>query len=100
MSPAAAARNAKAMANCRSTCNSCPTSPWSAPNVPRPSLSPQVLEVTVSGKNIDEVLQLTVREAFLFFRHQPPIQHRLKPLMDVGFDYLTLGQGAPTLSAR
>lgn len=60
---------------------------------------PQVLEVTVGGKNIDEVLQMTVREAFLFFRHQPPIQHRLKPLMDVGLDYLTLGQGAPTLSS-
>lgn len=60
---------------------------------------PQVLEVTVAGKNIDELLQMTVREAFLFFRHQPAIQHRLKPLLDVGLDYLTLGQGAPTLSS-
>jgi excinuclease ABC subunit A len=58
-----------------------------------------VLEVTVSGKNIDEVLQLTVREAFAFFRHQPVIQKQLKPLMDVGLDYLPLGQGAPTLSS-
>jgi excinuclease ABC subunit A len=60
---------------------------------------PQVLEVTVAGKNIDDLLQMTVREAFLFFRHQPAIQHRLKPLLDVGLDYLTLGQGAPTLSS-
>lgn len=60
---------------------------------------PSVLEVTVSGKNIDEVLQLTVREAFAFFRHQPAIQKQLKPLLDVGLDYLPLGQGAPTLSS-
>lgn len=60
---------------------------------------PSVLEVTVAGKNIDEVLQMTVREAFTFFRNQPAIQHRLKPLLDVGLDYLPLGQGAPTLSA-
>lgn len=58
-----------------------------------------VLEVTVSGKNIDEVLQLTVREAIAFFRHQPTIQKQLKPLLDVGLDYLPLGQGAPTLSS-
>lgn len=58
-----------------------------------------VLEVTVSGKNIDEVLQMTVREAFAFFRHQPGIQKQLKPLLDVGLDYLPLGQGAPTLSS-
>lgn len=58
-----------------------------------------VLEVTVSGKNIDEVLQLTVREAMAFFRHQPTIQKQLKPLLDVGLDYLPLGQGAPTLSS-
>lgn len=58
-----------------------------------------VLEVTVSGKNIDEILQMTVREAFMFFRHQPTIQKLLKPLLDVGLDYLPLGQGAPTLSS-
>ncbi|MDP1561618.1 MAG: excinuclease ABC subunit UvrA [Pirellulaceae bacterium] len=58
-----------------------------------------VLEVTVSGKNIDEILQMTVREAFMFFRHQSTIQKQLKPLLDVGLDYLPLGQGAPTLSS-
>jgi excinuclease ABC subunit A len=59
----------------------------------------RILDVTVSGLNIHEVLSLTVREAFAFFRHQPAVQQRLKPLLDVGLDYLPLGQGAPTLSA-
>ncbi len=57
-----------------------------------------VLEVLYRGKNIYETLQLTAREAFEHFRGQPKIQQKLKRMMDVGLDYLPLGQPANTLS--
>jgi excinuclease ABC subunit A len=59
---------------------------------------PETLEVTYRGKNIAEVLDLTVREAFAFFKHRPKVQAKLRPLMEVGLDYLRLGQPASTLS--
>ena len=59
---------------------------------------PEVLEITYRGRNIAEVLDLTAREAFVFFRHRPRIQARLRPLLDIGLDYLRLGQPASTLS--
>jgi excinuclease ABC subunit A len=59
---------------------------------------PETLEVTYRGRNIAEVLEMTAREAFSFFRHRPKIQARLRPLIDVGLDYLRLGQPATTLS--
>src|SRR3954454_5875704 len=59
---------------------------------------PEVLEVKYGGKTIAEVLELTVREAFGFFRNKPKVQARLRPLMDVGLDSLRLGQPATTLS--
>jgi len=59
---------------------------------------PEVLNVKVRNLNIAEVLDLTVREAFRFFRAQPLIERRLKLLLDVGLDYLRLGQPADTLS--
>jgi len=59
---------------------------------------PEVLEVTYRGRNIAEVLDLTGREAFAFFRNRPKVQSRLRPLLDVGLDYLRLGQPAATLS--
>ena len=58
----------------------------------------EILAVTYRGKNIAEVLALTAREAFSFFRGQPKVQARLKQLLDVGLDYLQLGQPATTLS--
>ncbi len=58
----------------------------------------EVLEVKVRGCNIAEVLDFSVREAFSFFRGQRKILARLKCLMDVGLDYLRLGQPANTLS--
>jgi excinuclease ABC subunit A len=58
-----------------------------------------ILAVKYRGKNIAEVLQTTVREAFGFFRGQSKVQARLKQLIDVGLDYLQLGQPASTLSA-
>ena len=59
---------------------------------------PEVLEVKLGGKSIAEVLALTVRESFGFFRNRPKVQARLRPLLDVGLDYLRLGQSASTLS--
>lgn len=60
---------------------------------------PEVLLAKYRGKNINEVLHLSVNEAFGFFRGQRKLQTALKALMDVGLDYLQLGQSAATLSA-
>jgi excinuclease ABC subunit A len=58
----------------------------------------EILSVQYRGRNIAEVLEMTVREAFAFFRGQPKVQGKLKQLIDVGLDYLQLGQPANTLS--
>ena len=62
------------------------------------SYRPEVLEITYRGRNIAEVLDMTAREAFAFFRHRPRIQSRLRTLLDIGLEYLKLGQPASTLS--
>ncbi len=59
----------------------------------------EILNVTYRGRNIADVLEMTVRQAFSFFRGQKKVQMKLKRLMDVGLDYLRLGQPANTLSA-
>jgi excinuclease ABC subunit A len=58
----------------------------------------EILDVTYRGRNIAEVLEMTVREAFTFFRGRAKVQARLKRLIDVGLDYVRLGQPANTLS--
>lgn len=58
----------------------------------------QILDVRYRGRNIHEVLNLTVREAITFFREVPRITNRLRVLDDVGLGYLRLGQSATTLS--
>ncbi len=58
----------------------------------------EILDVTYRGRSIADVLEMTVREAFTFFRGQMKVQARLKRLIDVGLDYLRLGQPANTLS--
>ena len=58
----------------------------------------QILDVRYKGKNIHEVLRLTVREAITFFREVQKITNRLRVLDDVGLGYLRLGQSATTLS--
>ncbi len=60
---------------------------------------PEVLAVKHRDRNIAEVLRLTVAEAIEFFRGFPSVQSKLKVLVDVGLDYLQLGQSALTLSA-
>ncbi len=59
---------------------------------------PTVLEVRYRGKNIHEVLNLTVKEALKFFAEAPKITEKLRPLEEVGLGYLRLGQSATTLS--
>ncbi len=57
-----------------------------------------LLEIRYRGKNIHEVLQMTVREAIAFFNQTPRIASKLRVLDDVGLGYLRLGQSATTLS--
>lgn len=58
----------------------------------------ETLEVYYKGKNIDEVLHMTIEEADQFFIDVPAIHERLAALLDVGLSYLQLGQSATTLS--
>lgn len=58
----------------------------------------ETLEIKYRGKNIFEVLSMTVDEALLLFNDTPWIEKKLKILKDVGLGYLTLGQSATTLS--
>ncbi len=59
---------------------------------------PAILDVRYKGKNIHEVLNLTVREALQFFSGHPKITDKLRVLEEVGLGYLRLGQSATTLS--
>lgn len=58
----------------------------------------ETLEILYKGKNIHQVLEMTVEEAFDFFHAIPPIARKLTTLMDVGLSYISLGQSATTLS--
>ena len=59
---------------------------------------PQVLEVRYKGKNVHQVLDMTVREALTFFSTSPKVLRRLQVLDEIGLGYLRLGQPATTLS--
>jgi excinuclease ABC subunit A len=58
----------------------------------------ETLEIRYKGRNIHEVLEMTVEDALKFFRNIPALQSRLNTLNDVGLAYLRLGQNATTLS--
>ena len=58
----------------------------------------ETLEVRYKGKNISDVLDMSVAEALEFFKNVPKIANRLQTLYDVGLDYIKLGQSATTLS--
>jgi excinuclease ABC subunit A len=58
----------------------------------------ETLEIRFKGKNIAEVLDMTVEQALDFFEHFPKVKNKLKTLHDVGLGYIRLGQPAPTLS--
>jgi excinuclease ABC subunit A len=58
----------------------------------------ETLEIQYKGRNIHEVLSLTVEQAFAFFEPVPVVARKLRTLLDVGLGYITLGQSATTLS--
>ncbi|MHA6481230.1 excinuclease ABC subunit UvrA [Paenibacillus sp. strain BS8-2] len=58
----------------------------------------ETLEVKYKGKNIAEVLEMTIEDACEFFENLPRIHRKIKTLLDVGLGYMTLGQPATTLS--
>ena len=58
----------------------------------------ETLEIQYKGKNIHDVLSLTVEQAFAFFEPIPAVARKLSTLLDVGLGYITLGQSATTLS--
>jgi excinuclease ABC subunit A len=58
----------------------------------------ETLEIRYKGKNISEVLEMTIEDALEFFRHAPVIAPKLQTMMDVGLSYIRLGQNATTLS--
>jgi excinuclease ABC subunit A len=58
----------------------------------------EILEARLDGRSIADVLAMTVHEALRFFRRSEAVQDRLAPLVDVGLEYLRLGQPVPTLS--
>jgi excinuclease ABC subunit A len=58
----------------------------------------ETLEIQYKGKNVHEVLDLTVEQAYEFFKPVPVVARKLKTLLDVGLGYIRLGQSATTLS--
>jgi len=58
----------------------------------------ETLEVRYKGKNIHEVLEMTVEESLTFFENVPSIKRRMQALFDVGLGYIKLGQASTTLS--
>ena len=58
----------------------------------------ETLDILFKGKNIHQVLKMTVEDAVVFFKAIPALKRKLDTLMDVGLSYITLGQNATTLS--
>ena len=58
----------------------------------------EALEIMFNGKNIADVLAMSIKEAAEFFSFHPALSHKLRTLVDVGLSYVKLGQSAPTLS--
>ena len=58
----------------------------------------ETLQIKYKGKNIDDVLKMTVEEALVFFENVPKVKAKLEIMSDVGLGYMHLGQSAPSLS--
>ncbi|MDC9729528.1 MAG: excinuclease ABC subunit UvrA [Methyloprofundus sp.] len=58
----------------------------------------ETLEIRYKGKTINEILDMTVEEAYVFFKPVPTLARKLQTLLDVGLSYITVGQNATTLS--
>ena len=85
-------------ARSRSRCSFSPTSSCPCDQCEGKRFKPQVLEVKYRGRGIDQVLDMTVREALTFFSSSPKVLRRLQVLDEIGLGYLRLGQPATTLS--
>ncbi len=59
---------------------------------------PEASRIRYKGKNINDILDMTVEEAYSLFEDRPPIRSKLRLMMDTGLGYLRLGQSATTLS--
>ena len=97
-SRAGAARPARARATTRSRCSSSPTSTVPCEICHGLRYNREALEVTMRGKHIADVLNMTVDTALEFFLNFPRIRPKLETLRDVGLGYIRLGQPATTLS--
>ncbi len=58
----------------------------------------EIIEILFKGKNISEVLKMSIEDAYEHFKNQPVLEQKLKTLLDVGLGYLQLGQSSTTLS--
>ena len=58
----------------------------------------ETLEIKYNGKNISDILDMTIEEAFYFFENIPQIENKMKMLLDVGLGYIKVGQSSTTLS--
>ena len=58
----------------------------------------ETLQIKYKGKNIAEVLDMTIEDAYVFFENVPKVKNKLQVLIDVGLCYMKLGQSATTLS--
>ncbi len=58
----------------------------------------ETLQIKYKGKNINDVLNMTVEDAYMFFENIPKVKSKLEVLLNVGLGYMKLGQSAPTLS--
>ncbi len=97
-SPEAAATYAKAMARSRSRCSSSPTSSCPCEECNGTRYKNAILDIKYKAKNIHDVLNMTVKEALVYFAGHPKIVDKLYVLDEVGLGYVRLGQSATTLS--
>ncbi len=86
------------MGSSRSKCTSCPDIYVTCDVCRGKRYNRETLEVTYKGKNIRDVLDMTVDQALSFFENIPRIRNKLQTLADVGMGYIKLGQQATTLS--
>ena len=84
--------------DCASRCTSCPTCGSSATRAAAGATTPRRWPCTYHGQSIADVLDMSCGKAVKLFENIPKIRRILQTLCDVGLDYLTLGQAAPTLS--
>lgn len=90
-------RPAEGFVTLTSTCSTCLTSPFCArPATALASMTPPA--VRVDGLTVVDVLSLSVRDALKRFADQAPIAAALRPVSEVGLDYLRLGEPTPSLS--